>query len=142
MRPAGLIRRWLAFHVDGLVVLAVWALGVLWLMIVHGLAAHDPPTLAGVVLVLVGALALAWVLSAVYFVGFIGACGQTPAKMLLGVVVVRRDGRRAGYARAFVRWIGYGIGFLTLGLGFLIAVFGHERRGVHDLLSGTRAVRH
>jgi uncharacterized RDD family membrane protein YckC len=43
--------------------------------------------------------------------------------------------------RAFLRWLGYGVGFATLGLGFVAALFSRERRGVHDLLSGTRAVR-
>ena len=141
IKPAGLLRRWLAFHIDGLIVLAVWALAVMWLMIVHELTTSDRPTIEGVLLVVAAALVLAWLLSAVYFVGFVGACGQTPAKMLTGVVVVRRDGRRAGYARAFLRWLGYGVGFATLGLGFAAALFSRERRGVHDLLSGTRAVR-
>ena len=141
IRPAGLLRRWLAFAIDGLFVFALWALAVLWLVIVYVLTPRAPATLDGVLVVIAAAFVLAWCLGGVYFVGFVGACGQTPAKMLTGIVVVRRDGRRAGYVRAFVRWLGYGVGFATLGLGFLVAVFSRERRGVHDLLSGTRAVR-
>jgi len=141
MRPAGLLRRWFAFYLDGLFVFAIWALAVLWLVIVHELTTRTPATIDGVLVVVAAAFVLAWLLGAVYFVGFIGACGQTPAKMLTGVVVVRRDGRRAGYVRAFVRWLGYGVGCATLGLGFVAALFGRERRGVHDWLSGTRAVR-
>ena len=131
----------MAFHIDGLILFAAWVLALMWLVIVHQLAVHDRPTLEGILLVVLAALTLGVALSAIYFVGFVGACGQTPAKMLTGVVVVRRDGRRAGYGRAFVRWLGYGIGFATLGLGFVTAVFSRDRRGVHDLLAGTRAIR-
>ena len=141
MTRAGLVRRFFAFHVDALLVLAAWALGVMWLVIVHDLAVHGRPWLEGVLLVVASAVGLAFALGAVYYVGFIGACGQTPAKMLVGVVVVRRDGRPAGYGRAFVRWLGYGVAFATLGIGFVAAVFSRERRGLHDVLSGTRAVR-
>lgn len=141
MKPAGLLRRWIALKLDGLVVCAAWALGAMWLAIVYQLGADDPPTAEGFLFVVAEVLALPWVLAAIYFVGFIGACGQTPAKMLTGVVVVRRDGKPAGYVRAFVRWLGYGVGFLTLGIGFAAAIFSEERRGVHDLLAGTRAVR-
>jgi uncharacterized RDD family membrane protein YckC len=31
--------------------------------------------------------------------------------------------------------------FATLGLGWIVAVFDAERRGVHDRIAGTRVVR-
>jgi len=54
---------------------------------------------------------------------------------------VRRDGGRAGYARAMVRCLGGMLSALTLGLSSLSVLFTRERRGFADWLAGTRVVR-
>lgn len=61
--------------------------------------------------------------------------------MLLAIAVVQRDGAPAGYGRALLRWIGYWVSALPLGLGFVPAFFTAERRGLQDWMSGTRVVR-
>lgn len=88
-------------------------------------------------------LVLLWgiALHALYFVVFVGGCGQTPGKMLFGLTVVRRDGAAAGYGRALLRWVGYWMAALPLGLGFLGTLVTAERRGLHDWIAGTRVVR-
>jgi uncharacterized RDD family membrane protein YckC len=136
-----LLRRLLAWPLDGVLVGAIWVLGGLWAITVWRATLYYPLRLDGALLFAGALVALGVVLSAVYFVGFTGGCGQTPAKMLLGLRVVRRDGRSAGYGRAFVRWVGYGLGVLTLGLGFWIALLNPDRRALHDWLAGTRVVR-
>jgi uncharacterized RDD family membrane protein YckC len=141
MSPAGVFRRLVTCPLDIAIVAVVWVLGGLWAVIGCRVTLYYPLRLDGLLMLAGGVLLLGIALSAVYFVGFIGGCGQTPAKMLLGVRVVRRDGRRAGYARAFVRWVGYGLGVLTLGLGFSIALLNRDRRALHDWLAGTRVVR-
>ena len=92
--------------------------------------------LLGVVLALLGVA-----LHVVYHATFIGGCGQTPGKMALGITVVRRDGERVGYLRAFVRCFGGLFSALTLGLSSLAVLFTRERRGFADWLAGTRVVR-
>ena len=47
----------------------------------------------------------------------------------------------AGYGRALLRWAGYWVAGLPLGLGFVPAFFTADRRGLHDWMSGTRVVR-
>ncbi len=141
MRAAGVARRSLAFLIDGAIVGVVWMIGVLWLLIVDALTADAPVALVALAMVATAAAGLGVFLHAVYFVGFVGGCGQTPGKMLLGVRVVRRDGRRLGGGRALGRWIGYGLVVATLGLGGIVAAFDAERRGVHDWIAGTRVVR-
>ena len=141
MRAAGALQRGLAFLIDEAIVGAVWLTGVLWLLIVDLLTANAPVALSALTLVAAAATGLGVLLHAVYFVGFVSACGQTPGKMLLGVRVVRRDGGGVGGGRALGRWIGYGLVFATLGLGWIVAVFDAERRGVHDRIAGTRVVR-
>lgn len=94
-------------------------------------------------LALLAGLLLLWgiVLHAVYFIVFVGGCGQTPGKMLCGIAVVSRQRAAVGYGRAFLRWIGYGVALLPFGLGFLGVLFTAERRGLHDWIAGTRVVR-
>lgn len=84
---------------------------------------------------------LAVTLHIVYHATFIGGCGQTPGKMALDIIVVRRDGEGAGYARAFVRCFGGLLSAFTLGLPSLGVLFTRERRGFGDLLAGTWVVR-
>jgi uncharacterized RDD family membrane protein YckC len=137
----GFLRRTLAFPIDAILVGATWLSGAIWLVIAEVLAARDPGALPRMALLAGAVLALGVVLSAVYFVGFVGACGQTPAKMLVGVRVVRRDGAPVGFGRATVRWLGYGLVALTLGLGWLVAALNADRRGLPDWLAGTRVIR-
>lgn len=64
--------------------------------------------------------------------------GQTVGKMLTGLKVLRFDGTEPTVGALVIRHlIGYPLVFLTLGLGFLIAVFNQKGRALHDLLSGT-----
>lgn len=76
-----------------------------------------------------------------YFTFFIGWTGQTIGKMLLGLKVVNIAGKPVGYGRAFLRYIGYHICFLTIGLGFLLIAVDRNKRGLHDFLAGTCVIR-
>ena len=87
-------------------------------------------------------LLLGIALHVVYHTVLVGGCGQTLGKMLMGVAVVRRDGAPAGYGRALLRCMGGGLCLLTLGLGRLPALFTRERRGLPDLVAGTRPISH
>ncbi len=64
--------------------------------------------------------------------------GQSIGKMLTGLRVVRADGNQPSSGKLFVRhFIGYIVTFLTLGLGFLPAIFNKSGRTLHDYLSDT-----
>lgn len=68
--------------------------------------------------------------------------GQSIGKWATGLRIERKNGRRAGPVRVLVRHlIGYTLSFLTLGLGFVIAAFNQQGRGLHDLIAGTVVVR-
>lgn len=68
--------------------------------------------------------------------------GQTLGKWATGLRIEQRDGEPVNFVRAFVRHtIGYAISLLTLGLGFLIAIFDPEGRALHDRIAGTIVVR-
>lgn len=76
-----------------------------------------------------------------YFILLVGWSGQTAGKMLLGLKIFRVTGTEVGYVRAFVRWVGQIIGFLTFGMGFVMVAFSHRKQGLHDKLAGTCVVR-
>ena len=126
---------------DALVGMVAWSLAAMWLMIALLLFRPRPDGL-GVGILTVGMLLLGIALHVVYHTVLVGGCGQTLGKMLMGVVVVRRDGAPAGYGRALLRCMGGGLCLLTLGLGRLPALFTRERRGLPDLVAGTRPISH
>ncbi len=76
-----------------------------------------------------------------YFTLFVGWRAQTPAKMLMGLKIIRITGDEVGYARAFVRWLAQGVGALLFGMGFLMVAFSRRKQGLHDKLAGTYVVR-
>lgn len=139
--PGPALRRWLAFQIDQLLLGSLWLLAAAWTAVVHLAVSREPARLEALAL-LVGLLAaLAVLLHATYWTVFVGGCGQTPGKMLLGLHVVGRAGAAVGYGRAAWRWVAMLLAALPLGLGFLGVVVTRDRRGLHDWLAGTRVVR-
>ena len=140
-QPAGIWRRLAARLVDSCVGLLVWILAAMWLVIAAWGFRRSPLELREAAMLALAVVALGAALHVVYHVAFVGGCGQTPGKMALGIAVVRRDGERAGYARAMVRCLGGMLSVLTVGLSSLAMLFTRERRGFADWLAGTRVVR-
>ncbi len=140
LEPAAIFPRLAAWIIDRLIVGSVWLLVACWGFVVYLSGSRWPPDLLSL-LTLVG-LVLLWGigLHAAYVIVFVGGCGQTPGKMLLGIAVIRQDGDAPGYWRAVLRWIGSCLAALPLGLGFVPALFTAARRGFHDWISGTRVV--
>jgi uncharacterized RDD family membrane protein YckC len=81
-----------------------------------------------VALVLIGAF---------YETIFVGAWGATPGKMICNLRVVRADGSRVSYLRAFCRYFAKRLNF---GIGYVIVAFDSEKRGLHDYLCSTRVI--
>ena len=141
LRPAPYWRRACATILDALLGLVIWVFGAMWLIILVWGFRRSPLELSAALLLVLAILLLAGLLHAAYHTAFVGGCGQTPGRMALGIAVVRRDGHPAGYGRALARTLGLGLEVLTLGLGFLATLFNRERRGLADLVAGTRVVR-
>jgi uncharacterized RDD family membrane protein YckC len=80
---------------------------------------------------------LAWLVwSGAYFVTFWTVTGQTPGARLMGIRVVRPDGR-IGFVCAVSRFGGLVLSMLPLGAGFIPVLFDDRRRGLHDRIAGT-----
>jgi uncharacterized RDD family membrane protein YckC len=66
----------------------------------------------------------------------------TPGKLALELKVVRPNGARLGLGRAVGRYFAKSwLNPLTGGIGYIMAGFDSEKRGLHDLMCDTRVVR-
>jgi uncharacterized RDD family membrane protein YckC len=80
------------------------------------------------------------VMAFLYLTGFTVGGGQTIGKMLAGIRVTGDDGRGVDITGAVVRALGCLVTIVSLGLLFLPAFFGTDRRAMHDRMAGTRVV--
>jgi uncharacterized RDD family membrane protein YckC len=80
--------------------------------------------------------------SGLYFTAFVALWkGQTPAKRLLGLRVVRLDGRPLTWLSSFERFGGYAAGLVTGLLGFAQVYWDRNRQMIHDKIVETVVVR-
>lgn len=80
--------------------------------------------------------------SGLYFTAFVALWnGQTPAKRLLGVRVVRLDGKPMTWWSSFERFGGYAAGLVTGLLGFAQVFWDRNRQMIHDKIVETVVVR-
>lgn len=85
-------------------------------------------------------IGLGW--TGLYFTAFVAYWkGQTPAKRLLGIRVVRLNGQPMTLWMAFERFGGYAAGLVTGLLGFAQVYWDHNRQAIHDKIVETVVVR-
>ena len=78
----------------------------------------------------------------VYTVGFWSAGGATPGKMLMKLQIVRAaDYGEIGIGTALLRYVGYIVSGIALGLGFLWIIWDAEKQGWHDKIASTKVIR-
>jgi uncharacterized RDD family membrane protein YckC len=143
MAPADLGSRFLAGLIDALIVNVGLAVvlapgGYYWWTHEWPRAAAEVSYLPILLSVLM--VPLAGGLSALYYVYYWGTKGATPGKAMMGLSVQALDGTQPiGISRAGVRFLGYLLSGVLLGIGFLMILFGGN--GLHDRIAGTRVVR-
>lgn len=84
---------------------------------------------------------LSFIVNIGYATYFVGAYGATPGKMACGLKVIRADGGKVSYARAFGRVWAQALSGLILCIGFIMVAFDEEKRGLHDHICDTRVVK-
>jgi len=146
---AGFWVRFAALTVDGLIIgliqLVVIVLPLTAFLYNTGTLALDDPNMAmdpavmgslyRVVLLVQG---LSLLLAVGYFVVLTAGKHQaTYGKRSMGIYVRGRDGSRVGFGHSIVRYVGYFISWIPLGLGFLMAAFHKKKLALHDLIAGT-----
>ena len=76
----------------------------------------------------------------VYFAYSWSVGGKTIGMAVLGVRVVRADGRDVEPRQAVIRTLALPLSILLLGLGFIGILLQREHRALHDLIAGTAVV--
>ena len=76
----------------------------------------------------------------IYFIGMWTWRGQTLGQMVVNAKVVRTDGKPVDLRVAVIRYLGYLICGLTLGLGFLFIAVDRRKQGLHDKLAETYVI--
>jgi hypothetical protein len=80
--------------------------------------------------------------SGLYFTAFLALWrGQTPGKRLVGVRVIRLDGKPMTWWAAFERFGGYAASLATGLLGFFQILWDANRQGIHDKIAYTVVIR-
>lgn len=131
-RPAGFWIRVVAALVD-LVIFALvqFSLGLVagraW-----GLDIDAGPVLHGMVLL------FTLLFAALYTTVLHSMGGQTIGKLLVGVRVMGVDGEPLTAGAALLRWFACFVSLIPLGGGFLMAGLRRDKRGLHDLIAGSR----
>ena len=133
--PGGFWNRVVAFTIDSAVLAVV---GVL-IFVTFGARTEGffPEDTFGVVL---ASLVSAAVFS-LYSPILIRLWGTTVGKRAFDLYVLRSDGERCGFWRAFGRQVASGISLLVVGVGYLMVAFRADNRGLHDLIAGTAVIR-
>ncbi len=134
---AGFWIRLLAYLIDGAIIfVVVFVISLL----MGGFVKTNPDT--GLQQVNAGAQAIALLCGIAYIVGFWSARSATPGQMALGMRIVRADnGAPIDVSKALIRYVGYVISAIPLGLGLIWAGFDPRKQGWHDKLAGTYVVR-
>lgn len=138
---AGVVRRWAASVLDGLIIAAVGAILGIPLGIFQGITAQQNQ--AGLLL-MQRVINTTYVLIAVgYYIYFIGKKGQTLGKMALGIKVIKEStGAPPGYARAFLReFVGKFLSGIVFGLGYFWAIWDVKKQAWHDKIASTLVVK-
>ena len=142
-RYAGFVTRMAAFTIDRAIVgimvsIIVWstewivnAFGINQLLFSEGSSWQMSPAVA---------MGLYLAISLLYDIGFWLLAGQTPGKRVLGVRIVRTDGKRLRFGDALRREIGYVISAILF-LGYLWILFDNRRQGFHDFIPAPVVIR-
>jgi uncharacterized RDD family membrane protein YckC len=85
------------------------------------------------------AVALLW--GPLYAGYFVAKYGATWGKMAVGIKVVNEDGSKPSTGKAYGRGFAEMINGFTCNIGYIIAGFDSEKRGLHDHICSTRVIK-
>ncbi len=124
---AGFGRRLLSALIDGIVIALVGA------AVAFVLSQGQSTVLQG---------APAVILQAAYVILlWVNMGGQTLGKKVMGIKVIKSDGTPIDYVTAIIRYLGYMLSALPLGLGYLWVIWDKNKQGFHDKIANTYVVK-
>lgn len=139
---AGFFSRLVAFVIDSLIIALCLAI-LPWLVNIlldsTGLTSYTARWILGVELILASGI-FAICFTYAYYSFFWFFAGMTIGDIVMGIRIVRTNGKRVGPFRSLIRLLGYGLSIIPFGLGFFWILIDDRRQGWHDKLAGTCAV--
>lgn len=134
--------RFLARVLDGLILMCViFPLSFVFGMLFASTMATGQPNVGAFVALQIvmqlGALAI----GVAYDLFFLRKYDATPGKMALGLKVLRDDGTKLTKGRIVGRHFAHIINGFTIGIGYIIAAFDDQKRGLHDRICDTRVIK-
>jgi uncharacterized RDD family membrane protein YckC len=142
---AGFWIRFVAVLIDGIILAVVgWVVQFAFLgaMLRPDRLMNPSPEAVGAAMGLFGlAFLINIAIACTYESFFLGRFGATPGKMALSLKVVRSSGAPVSYARAAGRYFAKQLNLMTLLIGYIIAGFDSEKRGLHDMICDTRVIK-
>lgn len=144
VRPAGFFSRAIAFLID-LVILSFSATLIVFMVneiiiffgltdLVNRLALSiQSRTIATRISISI----LYYIYSLIYFALFWTLIGSTPGKILLGLRILRTNGKKMTFFHSLVRAFSYYISAIVFFLGFIWIIFDKRRQALHDKIAGT-----
>lgn len=138
---AGFWIRGAALLIDGVLLFPLnWLINWMVSMLVG--AAPPPEQSLGIQVAAAGLpMLLNTAVACFYDTWFVGRFAATPGKMLIGLRIVRPDGGRVSYWRAFGRHFAEILSAYILLIGYLMAAFDDQKRSLHDRICDTRVIR-
>ena len=134
-KKVGFLIRAIALIIDGIIVSAI-NYAVLYFGLREAINFANPqplPTNLYLVSVAIGVI---------YYVGlWTIANGQTLGKMIMGIKIIRTNGRRVNLGTAILRYVGYFISAIIFFLGYLWVIWDKNKQGWHDKIAGTYVVK-
>jgi uncharacterized RDD family membrane protein YckC len=76
----------------------------------------------------------------VYIIAFWIFLSATPGKLILGLKIVDDSGNKLTPVKAIVRYLGYIVSGIILGIGFFMIGFDAKKQGLHDRIAKTYVV--
>ncbi len=141
---AGFLSRLIAFTVDLIVILTTLAILRVTTHALYDFFTGIVPMLkfsfVNDLLLGLGRTTFSAAAQAAYFILFWTLNGQTPGMALMGIQLIHRGNVRPTLLSSVVRYFGYWLSAVVLGLGFLWVIVDRKRRGWHDILAGTYVV--
>jgi uncharacterized RDD family membrane protein YckC len=144
---AGFWKRVAASFIDSFVTTALSYIVQIPLMMIFGvsmvgMAGGDDPFASGAGIALIGLIYVVSIgIPLLYFSWMHSSTHQASlGKMAVGIKVVRTNGERISFWRAFGRYWGMVLSALILLIGYLMAGFTERKQALHDMISDTLVV--
>lgn len=134
---AGFWKRYAAYFID-YILLTVVTLPLSMIINLAGAGSGNESVQVALTLVV---MLLSMVISIGYYAGFHASRGgATLGKMAVGIKVVRGNGERISFLRAFCRYLATIVSSLILMIGFIMAAFTERKQALHDMMCDTLVV--